>query len=212
MESLIRSVYGRAEAEYVIKKSRFIASVCEVTTEKEAAAFIEEVKKKYWDARHNCSAYQVGPNGQLQRSSDDGEPSGTAGRPILEVLKKRGVTNTAIVVTRYFGGIKLGASGLIRAYSHTASLGLDAAKIAVYTPFTVLTATVPYPLVSTLERAVPENGGQIAKRDFAADVTFTIEVPKTEADTFTARLTDITSGQAKCKKTDSVTKPVFGET
>ena len=151
MESLIRSVYGRAEAEYVIKKSRFIASVCEVTTEKEAAAFIEEVKKKYWDARHNCSAYQVGPTGQL--------PSGTAGRPILEVLKKRGVTNTAIVVTRYFGGIKLGASGLIRAYSHTASLGLDAAKIAVYTPFTVLTATVPYPLVSTLERAVPENGG-----------------------------------------------------
>ena len=117
MESLIRSVYGRADAEYVIKKSRFIATVCEVKSEDEAAAFIEEMKKKYWDARHNCSAYQVGPDGRFQRSSDDGEPAGTAGRPILEVLKKQGLTNTAIVVTRYFGGIKLGASGRIRAYS-----------------------------------------------------------------------------------------------
>ena len=211
MESLIRSVYGRAEAEYVIKKSRFIASVCEVKTEKEAAAFIEEMKKKYWDARHNCSAYQVGPGGQLQRSSDDGEPSGTAGRPILEILKKRDVTNTAIVVTRYFGGIKLGASGLIRAYSHTAGLGLDAAKIAVYTPFTILTATVPYPLVSTMERAVPEKGGRIADRAFAADVTFTIEVPEKDAETFAAQLTDLTNGRAVCKKTGSVTKPVFAD-
>lgn len=146
MESLIRSVYGRADAEYVIKKSRFIATVCEVKSEDEAAAFIEEMKKKYWDARHNCSAYQVGPDGRFQRSSDDGEPAGTAGRPILEVLKKQGLTNTAIVVTRYFGGIKLGASGLIRAYSHAAALALEAADIAVYTPFTILTATVAYPL------------------------------------------------------------------
>ena len=85
MESLLRSVYGRAEAEYVIKKSRFIATVCEVKTEDEAAAFIESVRKHYWDARHNCSAFQIGAGGQIQRSSDDGEPSGTAGRPILEV-------------------------------------------------------------------------------------------------------------------------------
>ena len=110
MESLLRSVYGRAEAEYVIKKSRFIATVCEVKTEDEAAAFIESVRKHYWDARHNCSAFQIGAGGQIQRSSDDGEPSGTAGRPILEVLKKRDLTNTAVVVTRYFGGIKLGPS------------------------------------------------------------------------------------------------------
>ena len=95
MESLLRSVYGRAEAEYVIKKSRFIATVCEVKTEQEATAFIESVRKHYWDARHNCSAFQIGAGGQIQRSSDDGEPSGTAGRPILEVLKKRDLTNTA---------------------------------------------------------------------------------------------------------------------
>ena len=196
MESLIRSVYGRADAEYVIKKSRFIATVCEVKSEDEASAFIDEVKKKYWDARHNCSAYQVGPDGRFQRSSDDGEPAGTAGRPILEVLKKQGLTNTAIVVTRYFGGIKLGASGLIRAYSHAAALGLEAADIAVY------------PLVSTMERFVPDHGGTITDRQFAADVTFTMEVPQNEAEPFAAALTDTTSGRVTCQKTGTLVKPV----
>lgn len=208
MESLIRSVYGRADAEYVIKKSRFIATVCEVKSEDEASAFIDEVKKKYWDARHNCSAYQVGPDGRFQRSSDDGEPAGTAGRPILEVLKKQGLTNTAIVVTRYFGGIKLGASGLIRAYSHTAALALEAADIAVYTPFTILKATVAYPLVSTMERFVPDHGGTITDRQFAADVTFTMEVPQDEAEPFAAALTDTTSGRVTCQKTGTLVKPV----
>lgn len=208
MESLIRSVYGQADAEYVIKKSRFIATVCEVKSEDEASAFIDEVKKKYWDARHNCSAYQVGPDGRFQRSSDDGEPAGTAGRPILEVLKKQGLTNTAIVVTRYFGGIKLGASGLIRAYSHTAALGLKAADIAVYTPFTILKATVAYPLVSTMERFVPDHGGTITDRQFAADVTFTMEVPQDEAAPFAAALTDTTSGRVTCQKTGTLVKPV----
>ena len=195
MESLIRSVHGRADAEYVIKKSRFIATVCEVKSEDEAAAFIEEMKKKYWDARH-------------QRSSDDGEPAGTAGRPILEVLKKQGLTNTAIVVTRYFGGIKLGASGLIRAYSHAAALALETADIAVYTPFTILTATVAYPLVSMMERFVPDHGGTITGRDFAADVTFTMEVPQSGSDAFTASLTDTTSGRVTCRKTGTIVKPV----
>lgn len=208
MESLIRSVYGRADAEYVIKKSRFIATVCEVKSEDEAATFIEEMKKKYWDARHNCSAYQVGPDGRFQRSSDDGEPAGTAGRPILEVLKKQGLTNTAIVVTRYFGGIKLGASGLIRAYSHAAALALEAADIAVYTPFTILTATVAYPLVSTMERFVPDHGGTITGRDFAADVTFTMEVPQSGSDAFASSLTDTTSGRVTCRKTGTIIKPV----
>ena len=175
MESLIRSVYGRADAEYVIKKSRFIATVCEVKSEDEASAFIDEVKKKYWDARHNCSAYQVGPDGRFQRSSDDGEPAGTAGRPILEVLKKQGLTNTAIVV---------------------------------YTPFTILKATVAYPLVSTMERFVPDHDGTITDRQFAADVTFTMEVPQDEAAPFAAALTDTTSGRVTCQKTGTLVKPV----
>ena len=142
------------------------------------------------------------------RSSDDGEPAGTAGRPILEVLKKQGLTNTAIVVTRYFGGIKLGASGLIRAYSHAAALALEAADIAVYTPFTILTATVAYPLVSTMERFVPDHGGTITGRDFAADVTFTMEVPQSDSDAFAASLTDTTSGRVTCRKTGTIVKPV----
>lgn len=208
MESLLRSVCGRAEAEYVIKKSRFIASVCEVKTEAEATAFIDEVRKKYWDARHNCPAFQIGPNGQIQRSSDDGEPSGTAGRPILEVLKKRELTNTAVVVTRYFGGIKLGASGLIRAYSHAASLALDEASVVDYKPFTILTATVAYPLVSTIERFAEAKGASITDRAFAADVTFTLEVGQADSDAFTADLTNVTNGRVVCKKTGTVVKPV----
>ena len=208
MESLLRSVYGRAEAEYVIKKSRFIATVCEVKTEAEAAAFIESVRKHYWDARHNCSAFQIGAGGQIQRSSDGGEPSGTAGRPILEVLKKRDLTNTAVVVTRYFGGIKLGASGLIRAYSHAATLALDEASVVVYTPFTLLTATVAYPLVSTLERFAESHGVLIADRAFAADVTFTFEVPEGASDAFIADLTNTANGRVSCKKTGTVVKPV----
>ncbi|MFR7417801.1 YigZ family protein [uncultured Megasphaera sp.] len=208
MESLLRSVYGRAEAEYVIKKSRFIATVCEVKTEQEATAFIESVRKHYWDARHNCSAFQIGAGGQIQRSSDDGEPSGTAGRPILEVLKKRDLTNTAVVVTRYFGGIKLGASGLIRAYSHAATLALDEAFVVVYTPFTLLTATVAYPLVSTLERFAESHCVLIADRAFAADVTFTFEVPEGDIDTFIADLTNTANGRVNCKKTGTVVKPV----
>ena len=155
MESLLRSVYGRAEAEYVIKKSRFIATVCEVKTEAEAAAFIESVRKHYWDARHNCSAFQIGAGGQIQRSSDDGEPSGTAGRPILEVLKKRDLTNTAVVVTRYFGGIKLGASGLIRAYSHAAALALDEAPSSTTRPSRSLRRPSPIPWSAPLN-ALPK--------------------------------------------------------
>lgn len=125
---------------------------------------------------------------------------GNGRRPILEVLKKRDLTNTAVVVTRYFGGIKLGASGLIRAYSHAATLALDEASVVVYTPFTLLTATVAYPLVSTLERFAESHGVLIADRAFAADVTFTFEVPEGASDAFIADLTNTANGRVSCKK------------
>ena len=105
--------------EYVVEKSRFITTVYPCKTEEEAQTFISRINKEFWDARHNCTAYALGPQQEQQRSSDNGEPSGTAGKPMLEVLKKTGITNVAVVVTRYFGGIKLGAGGLIRAYSHS---------------------------------------------------------------------------------------------
>ena len=114
-----------AQAELVEKKSRFIATIRPVSSEEEAVAFIEEMKKKYYDARHNCSAFVIGSKGELTRSSDDGEPSGTAGRPMLEVLTGSGIRNIAAVVTRYFGGVLLGTGGLVRAYSGAVKMALE---------------------------------------------------------------------------------------
>ena len=193
---LFSSVYGEGTAEYTIKKSRFIASLKQVTTDTEAAAFVEAIRKQYWDARHNCYAYQIGPTGQLQKSSDDGEPSGTAGRPMLDVLKKAKITNTVVVVTRYFGGIKLGASGLIRAYSHAVALGLDAATIADYVPFSIIKTTVAYSYVSLMERTALDYGMTITDRQFLDTVTFTLQIPADEVQRWQTDWINATSGTA----------------
>jgi uncharacterized YigZ family protein len=207
----ITSVYGHAEAEYIIKKSRFIASLQEVASEDEATAFIEKIRKAYWDARHNCYAYQLGCTGITQRSSDDGEPAGTAGRPLLEVLKKSGITNTVIVVTRYFGGIKLGASGLIRAYSHTAALGLAAADIADYLPYTLVNITFDYSYVSPLERFLPQQEIRIAHRQFADKATFSLEIPTTALEKVEQELINATNGTICWQVTGSTTLPILRE-
>ncbi|MFL6561292.1 MAG: YigZ family protein, partial [Bacillus sp. (in: firmicutes)] len=123
------TVKQTGEHEIIIQKSRFIAHIKRTESEAEAQEFIQTLKKKYWDATHNCSAYLIGEHDQIQKANDDGEPSGTAGVPILEVLKKRKLKDTVVVVTRYFGGIKLGAGGLIRAYGKATSEGLDAVGI-----------------------------------------------------------------------------------
>ena len=128
-----RVVLEGGQGEIVEKKSRFIATVRRVETEQEAAAFIEEIKKKYWDARHNCSAFVIGGRGELTRCSDDGEPSGTAGRPMLEVLLAEEIRNVAVVVTRYFGGTLLGTGGLVRAYTQAVKAGLDNCIVGVMT-------------------------------------------------------------------------------
>lgn len=120
----MKTVFEGGEGEIVEKKSRFIATVRPVSTEEEAAAFIAEMKKKYWDAKHNCSAFVIGDNQELTRCSDDGEPAQTAGRPMLDVLLKEGIHNTAVVVTRYFGGVLLGTGGLVRAYQKAVQEGL----------------------------------------------------------------------------------------
>lgn len=124
-----KTVLQRSEGEIVEKKSRFIAQVFPVETEEEAAKIIEETKKKYWDARHHCYAFVLGAGGEISRCSDDGEPSGTAGRPILEVITGRGLCNILIIVTRYFGGTLLGTGGLVRAYSLAAQTGIDAGRV-----------------------------------------------------------------------------------
>ena len=192
----IASVYGEAETEYIIKKSRFLVHLKEVTTEAEVNAFLEGLRKQYWDASHNCYAYQLGLGGRIQKSSDDGEPSGTAGRPMLEVLKKNEITNTVAVITRYFGGVKLGASGLIRAYSHGVSLGLETAKIAAYLPYAIYTLSFDYSFVSTLERLIPAQEAQITERTFTDKVAFNCQVPEEKGTSFLEAITNATNGRA----------------
>ena len=128
-----RIAYEGGEADFVEKKSRFLATAKPVKTEEEALAFIESMKKKYWNATHNCWAYVIGERGELQRCSDDGEPSGTAGRPMLDVLLGEGVRDVVVVATRYFGGTLLGTGGLVRAYSQSAKVGLEACTIITKT-------------------------------------------------------------------------------
>ena len=183
------------EASYEIQKSRFLAHARSVETEDEAQAFIQQMKKKYFDARHNCSAWILGDTGSLQKSNDDGEPGGTAGNPILETMKKNGLTNTVIVVTRYFGGIKLGAGGLIRAYSHTAALGIEASGIQRMAAFRRTAVTISYPLLGTLENELRRREIRIADKAFAADVTLVLLLPKDTADSICSALVELTAGR-----------------
>lgn len=151
MNTNYKTIKGYTEAEYEISKSRFLAFIERVNTEAEATAFINKIKKLHWEARHNCSAYIIGDRGQIQKADDDGEPSGTAGKPILEVLKKNDVKDIVIVITRYFGGIKLGAGGLIRAYGKAASLGLVAAQVVEKIQYIRIAIEIDYTLLGTLE-------------------------------------------------------------
>ena len=138
-------------AAYEINKSKFLAHVAHVETEEAAREFVMMIRKKYFDATHNCSAWVLGERGDKQKSNDDGEPGGTAGNPILETIKKNELTNCAIVVTRYFGGIKLGAGGLIRAYSHSAAIGISASNIVIMTPMRKFSVTIEYGLLAGVE-------------------------------------------------------------
>lgn len=159
------------ETLYEIQKSKFITHIRHVETEEDARTFIQSMKKKYFDARHNCSAYVLGERADKQKSNDDGEPGGTAGNPILEAIKKNGLTDVVIVVTRYFGGIKLGAGGLIRAYGHAAVLGIEAASCIEMTPFTELAVTIGYDLLASVEHWVRQENIRSEEADYAETVT-----------------------------------------
>lgn len=180
-------------AEYEVKKSVFIAHVKHVESEESAREFVQQVRKKYFDATHNCSAWILGEGGNLQKSNDDGEPGGTAGNPILETIKKNDLTNTAVVVTRYFGGIKLGAGGLIRAYSHTASLGLSAAKIICMTPFQRIALTLEYNFLAQVENFLRKKNIAVESSDYTDVVTLNILILPAQVDDFITELTDLTA-------------------
>ncbi|SDG33459.1 uncharacterized protein, YigZ family [Selenomonas sp. WCT3] len=184
------------ETLYEIQKSKFITHLRHVDSEEEARAFIQAMKKKYFDARHNCSAYVLGESADKQKSNDDGEPGGTGGNPILEVIRKNDLTNIVVVVTRYFGGIKLGAGGLIRAYSHAAVLGVEAATVLAMTPFIQLNAVVSYDLLATVEHWMRQKEIRSLEADYAENVILHLLIEPANLETVKAALTDLTAGRA----------------
>lgn len=184
-----------AEAEIVEKKSRFIATVRPVTSEEEAVAFIDEMKKKYYDARHNCSAFVIGSKAQVTRSSDDGEPSGTAGRPMLEVLLGSGIRNIAVVVTRYFGGTLLGTGGLVRAYSGVVKEALALCETARQHFGVRFKIRTDYNTVGKIQYILASRNISALDSVYAADVEMTVISPIEEYDRLCKELVEATSAR-----------------
>ena len=192
------------QAELVEKKSRFIATVSPVQTEEEALAFIEEMKKKYYDARHNCSAFVIGSKGELTRSSDDGEPSGTAGRPMLEVLTGSGIRNIAAVVTRYFGGVLLGTGGLVRAYSGAVKMALEQCETITRRYGGQMLIKTDYNGVGKIQYLLGSKDVVIQDSVYAADVQMTVLVPIEEYDRLCKELVEATNGRVGLEEVEKL--------
>ncbi|MBE5879862.1 MAG: YigZ family protein [Lachnospiraceae bacterium] len=182
-------------AEVVEKKSRFIASMASVETPEEATAFIESVKKKYWDAKHNCSAYIIGRDGEYTRCNDDGEPAQTAGLPMLEVLLHSEVRNVVVVVTRYFGGTLLGTGGLIRAYGQTVKEALANSEIGEEVKGIMLTIKAEYTLLGKIQYTLAQKGVEIMDTIYESDVMLTIRFRSELLDAIEKELINVTSGK-----------------
>lgn len=189
---------GQAQAEYIEKKSRFIGQVFPITTEQEAKATIERVRRQHYDARHNCWCYIL-KSGQ-KRYSDDGEPQGTAGQPMLNVFQREGVENVVCVVTRYFGGVLLGAGGLTRAYARSAKDALDAAGKARMRLWSAVTVDCPYPMLERLKLLAAAHGGTVEGTDFGAAVSIRILLPQENAAGFDAALTELSAGTMTARR------------
>lgn len=199
-----KTVYEGGTGEIVEKKSCFIANVRPVETEEEALAFIEEMKKKYWDARHNCSAYILGERQEQMRCSDDGEPSQTAGKPMMDVLDGAGLTNTAVVVTRYFGGTLLGTGGLVRAYSAAVQEGLKNSRIITKYWGTELLVGTDYNGIGKLQYLFGQRQIPILDAEYTDQVRFTVLVPVSRVQEIRKAVTEATSGQASMEEKRSL--------
>lgn len=199
MEKAYRTIKEEAFDEFIEKKSRFIGYAKPVTTQEEAVAFISQIKQKNWDATHNVSAYVLREQ-HIQRSSDDGEPSGTAGVPVLDVLLKENLVDVCVVVTRYFGGILLGAGGLIRAYSHGSKIAVDAAKIITMAPCSVISLTVDYSFYDRLNILLNEFSANIENSEFGENVMITFSLDEKAVDAFQEQLTQRSNGKYITKK------------
>ena len=183
------------EGEIIEKKSRFIATIRKVETEEEAVLFIEEMKKKYWDARHNCSAFVIGSRAELTRCSDDGEPSGTAGRPMLEVLLGEGVRNIAVVVTRYFGGVLLGTGGLVRAYTQAVKEALENCSIGAMVHGYEVLLNTDYNGIGKVLYLLGQYGIEAMDSEYGVDVTLQIRVQEETVNRLHKELIEATSGK-----------------
>ena len=186
--------------EFIVKKSRFIGYAAPVKTNDEAVAFINSIKAKHRDATHNVYAYCL-REGQIRRYSDDGEPQGTAGLPVLDVLLKEGVTDCAVVATRYFGGILLGASGLVRAYTNTAKIGIDSAGIITMAPCKIAKLICDYNFYGRIQPLICENGGIIEDVDFSENVRLTFRIPAESFESLDAAIFDKSCGKIRCRVT-----------
>ena len=196
MEKGYKVVFEGGQGEIVEKKSRFIATVKPVESEEEAVAFIAETKKKYWDARHNCSAFVIGERQEMTRCSDDGEPSGTAGRPMLDVLLREGITNVAVVVTRYFGGVLLGTGGLVRAYQGAVQAGLAESQVIEKKKGVELAVHTDYTGLGRLQYTFAQNEITVTDTEYAADVILHVMIPAEKKTLIAKAITEQTSGRA----------------
>lgn len=198
------TVKGYGEHEIIIQKSRFICYVERVTSEEEAIEFIQKIKKKHHDANHNCSAYLIGENDHIQKANDDGEPSGTAGVPMLEVLKKKKLKDTVVVVTRYFGGIKLGTGGLIRAYGKSVSEGLQATGMVERKLMRIMNTNIDYTWLGKVENELRSSTYLLKEIHYLNDVNVETYVEEEKKTDFIEWMTELTNGQGGISEGDVV--------
>lgn len=204
-------VYNCGEGEIIEKKSRFIATVRSVETEEEAVSFIDEMKKKYWNATHNCSAYVLGLNNEIMRCSDDGEPAQTAGRPMLDVLTGEEVRNVCVVVTRYFGGTLLGTGGLVRAYSKAVQEGLANCDIIEKIPADRIDIGCDYTLIGKIQYILAQEGITVLDTVYTDKVSVCIMVPVEDTERIISRITEAVNAKAEIVKNGQMYYALLGK-
>ncbi len=200
-----KTIFEYGEAEDIINKSRFIGYASPVESEEEAVAFVDKIKKKHKDASHNVPVYLVGEKFDIQRYSDDGEPSGTAGVPVLSMLKNEGITNIAVVVTRYFGGVKLGTGGLVRAYTHAAKIAIEAARVVDKCVYTEISLDLEYTLHGKIQNFLMNNETYLLKDTIYLDnVRTLVYIKPEEVDAFKTKIVDLTSGKVEISEGEDI--------
>jgi len=200
-----KTIFEYGEAEDIINKSKFIGYAMPVETEEEATAFVEKIKKKHKDATHNVPVYLIGEKFEVQRYSDDGEPSGTAGVPVLSMLKNEGITNIAVVVTRYFGGIKLGTGGLVRAYTHAAKIAVEAARVVEKKVYKEIHVDLDYTLHGKFQNFLMNNEAYLIKDTLYTDSVNTIVyIEPDDIQSFQDKIVDLTNGKVEINEYEDI--------